>query len=112
MELALFVYFAGVVEGIKALFVFSSVVSLMVFSGYTIISLVESKRLQHKLYVLVPVILGFIAAVIPTEKTMYMMLAGYTGQQVLQSETASKIHKLVDAKLDEYLEEMVAKKEK
>lgn len=54
----------------------------------------------------VMVILGFIVAIIPTEKTLYMMAAGYGTQKVVQSETADKVLKIVNGKLGEYLNEL------
>lgn len=54
----------------------------------------------------VMVILGIIVTVIPTEKTLYMMAAGYGAQAVVQSETADKVLKIVNGKLDEYLNDV------
>lgn len=46
------------------------------------------------------------ASLLPTEKTMYMMAAAYGSQQLVQSEAAEKVVKIVNGKLDEYLQEI------
>jgi amino acid transporter len=117
MELALFVYLAGVVGNIGGFLVLIALVSGFALLAYILAYVTQSRYSRDewefkKKYIGVPLLAGFIAAVFPSEKTMYMMLAGYTGQQVLQSETASKVHKVIDAKLDEYIKEMTETKEK
>lgn len=47
----------------------------------------------------------FIANIIPSERTMYMMAAGYASQKMVQSEAAEKVVKIINLKLDEYLQE-------
>lgn len=49
-------------------------------------------------------------AVIPSERTVYMMGGAYIGQSVVQSEAADKVKKILEAKLDEYVDELSAKK--
>ena len=116
MELALFVYLAGIIGNVGGFLAFIAItlgVALFVYIMAYIMQPEYSKKWQfNKKYILVPALAGFIATVIPSEKTMYMMLAGYTGQQVLQSETASKVYRVIDAKLDEYINEMTETKEK
>ena len=48
-------------------------------------------------------------AMLPSEKTVYMMGGAYVGQSVIQSETAGKVKKLLDSKLDKYVEELEGK---
>ena len=45
-------------------------------------------------------------AFIPTQKTAYLMLGTHFGKEVIQSETASKVQRIIDGKLDEYLKEL------
>lgn len=111
MELALYVYLASVVSNVSALFFILSLSSTLAFIFYVISQDVDRKPIIKK-YILVPIICAFLAAITPSEKTMYMMLAAYTGQQVLESDTASKVKKLVDSKLDEYLLEVENKAKK
>lgn len=61
------------------------------------------------------VFLTLLTALLPSEKTLYLMAGGYFGQQVVQSEQVGKVVKIIDIKLDEYLkeaEEKLTKKEK
>jgi len=43
---------------------------------------------------------------------MYMMAAAYGSQQLVQSEAAEKVVKIVNGKLDEYLQEIEQKGKK
>lgn len=45
-------------------------------------------------------------AFIPTQKTAYLMLGAHFGKEVIQSETASKVQRIIDGKLDQYLKEL------
>lgn len=49
------------------------------------------------------IILFAISITIPSEKTLYMMLAAHTGKKAYKSETYSKFIKVLDKKMDEYL---------
>ena len=51
------------------------------------------------------VFLTLLTALLPSEKTLYLMAGGYFGQQVVQSEQVGKVVKIIDIKLDEYLKE-------
>lgn len=57
-------------------------------------------------------VLSVTASLLPTEKTMYMMAAAYGSQKLVQSEAAGKVVKIINGKLDEYLEEMEQKVKK
>lgn len=46
------------------------------------------------------------SAFIPTQKTAYLMLGAHFGKEVIQSETASKVQRIIDGKLDQYLKEL------
>ena len=46
---------------------------------------------------------------IPNQKTVYMMAGAYVSQKMVQSETADKVVKIVNRKLDDYLEEVEKK---
>lgn len=111
MELALFVYLAGVVGNIGAFLTVTSIVLfLAVLFSVIHYSLDEKLSKLSKWYIVAPFIFGLLSAMVPSEKTMYLMLAGYTTQQVVQSETAEKVVKIVNTKLDEYIIEMYKKK--
>ena len=132
MELMLFIWFASVVESIKT--GFGVILTLCIaYAGFKVFWAMlnadteYTKRWEPEKYKkameifkfkwlrgigTVMVILGFIVAVIPTEKTLYMMAAGYGTQRVVQSETADKVLKIVNGKLDEYLLEIEEKVKK
>lgn len=115
MELALFVYLAGIAGNLRDVLLFVCFVSFAVLCVYAIIIGVGcnegmwkfSERLKSLRNAVISVFsLGIFTAAIPSEKTMYLMLAGYTTQQVVKSETADKVVKLINAKLDEYIIEI------
>lgn len=56
--------------------------------------------------------LTLVTALLPSEKTLYLMAGGYFGQQVVQSEQVGKVVKIIDIKLDEYLKEAEEKLKK
>lgn len=121
MELALFVYFAGIVSKLSTMLVITSLIGLAGIVIYLIVvggilSSYTNRGPDKKTFsdyfpnlrklIIGVFCLGVVTAMIPSEKTMYLMLAGYTTQQVVQSETGDKVVKVINAKLDEYLEDM------
>lgn len=62
------------------------------------------------------IVIAFIAAVVgflaPSEKTAWLMIGGYTAQSVYESEAGEKLKKIVSNKLDEILDEQLAKSTK
>lgn len=60
----------------------------------------------------VGIVVSLLWAVIPSEKTVYLMGGAYVGQSVIQSETAGKVKSILDNKLDQILGEMEKKTEK
>lgn len=126
MELALFIWLASIVESVKI--GLGVILGLCVaYSGSKVYWAVfrastdyaekyEPEKYKRAMEILkfkwlkgigtIVVILGFVVAMIPTEKTLYMMAAGFGAQKVVQSETADKVLKIVNGKLDEYLVEM------
>ena len=51
-------------------------------------------------------ILLLIFTFLPSSKTAYLMLGAHIGKEVVQSETFDKVQKVIDHKLDEYLNEV------
>ena len=51
------------------------------------------------------VIFCLLAIVIPSQKTMYLILGSEVGQKVIQSDTGKKVFDVINKKLDEYLKE-------
>lgn len=60
----------------------------------------------HATGVFLGLLLIFVANIIPSQKTMYLMAGAWAGQAVVQSETADKVLKIVNGKLDEYLNDV------
>ena len=125
MELALFIWVADVLPSVSVLFVL-----IMVLIGlYCLIKILwascnsdceytkkympdsyaKAMEVWKMKWIKKPaaavIIIGVIVSLIPTEKTMYLMLAGYTGQRIVQSEAADKVVQIINKKLDEYLVE-------
>jgi hypothetical protein len=121
MELALFVYLAGVVGSVGVFLKLTTVFGVLGVIAYLIVIAYQvdvhdrkfsdfSSKLRN---VFISVfLLGLVANLTPSEKTMYMMLAGYTAQTVVQSDTVDKVLKVVNQKLDGYLEEATKVKDK
>lgn len=118
MELALLIYFIGIlptIDKFSALFVVISVVLILFTAFFTALegsSIFEfTKRHTTFMYTYLGLIFAaFITAIaIPSEKTMYMMAGAYATQQVYQSEEArqlgSKLVKLIDKKMEQYVGE-------
>lgn len=118
MELALLIYFIGIlptIDRFSALFVAISVVLILFTAFFTALegsSIFEFTKKHTKfMYTYFGLIFAaFITAIaIPSEKTMYMMAGAYATQQVYQSEEArqlgSKLVKLIDKKMVQYIGE-------
>lgn len=112
MELALFIYIAGVIGNISSFFAVSAALTFIALVIYITNNYIDgfTEVEIKKMFIVVPFVFGFISTIIPSEKTMYLMLAGYTSQQVLQSETGNKIVKVINAKLDDYIDEITKEK--
>lgn len=112
MELMTVVYFAGIAGGISQFLagIVSFCIILAVLCGLMYACLwihgkETSKLLKRTLVtaMVLATLLGGVKALVPTEKTVYMMLGAYTAQSALQSETATKVMLIVNKKLDQYL---------
>ena len=130
MLLAFFIYLASQMANIQALFVLLSKVSV----GLLIVSIIivfftlndktfkellsgksenphvrkVSKRIRRT--VALSIISLSVSYLLPSERTMYMMAAGYVGQSVIQSEEISKIRTIINLKLDATKKELEQKK--
>ena len=106
------VYFAGVVGGISA-FLGSMAfygVLIAIFCAIMYMILWSNKRDPSKVLkrtlvtaMILSTLSGGFQALMPSEKTVYMMLGAYAAQSALQSETAGKVMLIVNQKLDQYL---------
>ena len=113
MELALFVYLAGVVGNVGGMFVVIAIISVIVMfiCVFTIVP-DNDKTLIKPFYISLstPLFSAFVAALLPSEKTMYLMAGAYTTQAVVQSTVGKKTVDLIEQKLDEELAKLKEKK--
>lgn len=122
MELALLVWFGGIAQGLSGAFTFVGfLLSFLSVAGYVfwnIISMTgKTNTPPPKKRYAIPVIflclsMWIIGLLIPNQKTIYMASGAYMGQKVVQSETADKVVKILNSKLDEYLAEIEEKTKK
>lgn len=115
MSIELFIYLASVAGDIKKVIVLAAVIFFMATVGWGIAAATENdykpeygKELgntRNKLAI-ATFITAIVSALLPNERTMYMMLGARAGVGALQSETASKIRQIIDKKLDEYVQQL------
>ena len=112
MSIELFIYIASIVGNIKAVVVVTAVAFSIVTAIYGITTAIDDgynpeyikNRVNNRnKLVIATIVLAFISALLPNERTMYMMAGAHIGKEAIESETASKIHKIIDKKLDEYM---------
>lgn len=108
MEFALIVWLIGIVKPLTFFFFmfgFFTFVGVLFYFGYLAD---QGKELKFR-YLLFPIPLIFIGAILPSEKTGYMMVAAYATQKVAESSTAqemsSDILRIVKAKVKEYADD-------
>ena len=109
MSIEWFIYLASISCGVKVLFGVLGIGGTLVGGltwcvGVTAESTVPDvvTRYSGRL-VIICLFLGITSALIPTERTLYMMAGAHYGMEALQSETAQKVAKLLNGKLDEEL---------
>lgn len=108
MELALFIYLANLVGKIEALFVSILVIGGILYSSVVFVSYLEGFELKYKKTIVSIFTLSALGLTfIPSERTMYLMAAGYAGQTVVQkvgdSESINKVQLILNNKLDEII---------
>ena len=123
MEFALFVWLASVIHTLSGVLVFCAILLALAVVADLICTASHNAVYDGKLKfpfqktwgkwcTVGALFLALLTSVIPSEKTMYMMAAAYGAQQVVQSEAAEKVVKIVNGKLDEYLAEIEEKTNK
>lgn len=118
MEAFIFVWVAGIVDKVVALFSFVGFyIIVLTFGTYTIryFNWADSYREPdvekkppfkfHAKLILLGFVFAVVAAILPSERTLYLAGAAWMGQKVVQSETSDKVVKILNSKLDEYLKE-------
>ena len=126
MEFAIFVWLASVVPSLKVILWCPVVIVLLYAACKTINAIISSDAEYTKKYApeeyakamevlkfkwikrpaLFVTMLVVISTILPTEKTMYMMAAAYGSQKLVQSEATAKVVKIINSKLDQYVDEI------
>lgn len=117
MEFALFIWLASVIHTLSGVLVFCAILLALVVAADVINTLSHNELYSHKLKfpfqktwgkwcTAGALFLALLTSIIPSEKTMYAIAAAYGAQQVVQSGAGEKVVKIVNGKLDQYLEEI------
>ena len=125
MELSLLVYLISVLNNLTPALGFLTVVGLLITGffgiGFFIARTDGAKEstlaLVKKVFTIalsVACVSGFLNIILPSEKTAYVMLGAYATQKVAEDprtqELGNKVLKIVNSKMDSYIEELVDKK--
>ena len=114
MSIELIIYLVGLLDalsffkGLALTGLIGGAIFLLIAYGWELDSGDEAKNLKAitaKTFKWSALFLVF-SAFIPTQKTAYLMLGAHFGKEVIQSETASKVQRIIDGKLDQYLKEL------
>lgn len=117
-----FVWFAAVVGSFTKFLIISGIVGLACMAAWTFFHMLGnmdrpgegkqpyplSKTAPRRIAYLAAFFL-FLGSIMPEEKTVYLMGAAYVGQTVVQSDTADRVKRILDGKLDQYLGEFETK---
>jgi len=116
MELALIVWLISTLSGLHTVFTLMIIVSSILSAGLfaTIVLTFDSKTdvnvhavAKKWLFRAVPVLIlaALLSVIVPTSKTGWMMAGAYVGQMAVTSDSAKKLGKIVEIKLEEVLDE-------
>jgi hypothetical protein len=116
MEFAIFVWVASVIGKLAGFFtgaaiLFAAVVAVDIICTASHNGVYDEKKKYPfqkrwgKWCTFIAAFLMLIASLLPSEKTMYVMAGAWAGQKMVESEAAGKVMKIINLKLDEYLQE-------
>lgn len=121
MELALLIWFASVSTGIAKFFgtlAFVTFVTTAFVLGFSLMySFVEDEKLKIFEYkksivgvFIFSILSALISVVIPDERTVYLIAAGYAGQKIVESDKFQKstndVYEIVNMKLEQIKRDM------
>lgn len=117
MELALLVYAISILNPISSLLITSAVVLLV---GYPTIRCVMCDYGEDptfsKFIIGLGIFFAVVASILPSEKTAYTMVGAYATQRVYEDpkvqQLSGKVLKVIEDKLDSYIEEVSPRKAK
>lgn len=108
MSIVMMIYLAGVVDGLKHFFVVSTFIGVICAFSNSIFHVLEGGKF-YKIIPIYTVVVGLFAAIIPSEKTVYLMAGASIAQDIAANprvlQTMDKVFKVVDSKLDEQLKD-------
>lgn len=111
MNAAIFFYLADVLSSISIICAIFGIGGLAVSVFFTGIYVAENNKYHGRNWIWIgPGIALFVAALIPSQKTMYMMAAAVLGEQALETKVGQQLKELVELKLDEELKKLKEKK--
>jgi len=116
MELALIVWLISTLSGLHAVLngfiTISSILSALLLAATVVTFDSRTDANAHAvvkkwLFRVVPVLIlaTILSAIVPTSKTGWMMAGAYVGQMAVTSDSAKKLGKIVEIKLEEVLDE-------
>lgn len=130
MNLALLVYGITTISNISNIIlavIIILAIGIVIWSGYVGIECtsewswdseekkLDKRRIRGKYWKVLSIVgsvtlaLSIIRALIPSEKTMYVMVGAYAAQQIIESPDAKRLYgktlTIIETKLDEYIEE-------
>lgn len=119
MEFALVIYLIsmlsnlGIMLGVMTFVTFVAVLFYLIWYSTEGTSIYRREKHKFRTWpVYLAVVLGVFTTVIPSEKTMYMMVGSYAAQKVVESKMAKDVVKIIELKLEEELEKATKSKSK
>lgn len=114
MEFAFIIYLISVLGSFNSLMFFFSTASILVLIAHCLDAgdvLCNKSFATHfkKKFLIIPIVLSLVTSMIPSEKTMYLMLAGYTSQAAVQSSIGQDVIQILELKVKEQLKELQPK---
>lgn len=111
MELALLVWVISTLKPITILLAISGVILIFVFLGM-MVDYANGHRLKTRWYWITgtaAAVLITLSAIIPSERTAYLMVGAYAAQKIAEDpkvqQISSKVLKAIELKIDGYIEE-------
>ena len=109
MEIALFIYLAGLAGKLSTLlFLLTFISSVLLIIHFAWCS--DNRLKFNQKYLAIPLLTAFLCVATPSENTMYLMAAGYTTQKVanavVESELAKDVLTVLELKVKEQIKDL------
>lgn len=109
MEFAFIIYLISVLGNASGLMIFFSLVSGFVLLAHCIDIYDDWATHFKKKFLIIPIVLSLVTSMIPSERAMYLMLAGYASQAAVQSSIGQDVIQILELKVKEQLKELQPK---